>query len=126
MPTSAPTGKSGDATRSGNDIASTPTSLAWRCSGVARDFTARQADDVSRAAGRMTAIRPAQIEASLQRIGQDTSTPDDADLWRAVWDALQSIAKTLGIRADVLRSPDEAILMIQYQEIAPIEETIKE
>lgn len=89
-------GETGDATRSGNDIALP-----------------------------ITAIRPAQIEASLQRIGQGTSTPDDADLCRAVWDALQSIAKALGIRADMLCSRDETILMIQYQFIAP-EEAIKE
>jgi hypothetical protein len=63
-------------------------------------------------------VTAAQIEASLQRIGQGKSTPDDADLWRAVWDALQSVTKTLGIQADVLRSPDEAVLMIQYQKIA--------
>ncbi len=62
-------------------------------------------------------VRSAQIEDSLRRIGQGTSTIDDSDLWRAVWGALQSITQTLGIQADVLRSPDEAILMIQYQEI---------
>jgi hypothetical protein len=69
-----------------------------------------------------TATRPAQIEASLQRICQSASTPDDADLWRAVWDALQTMTHSLGIKADVLRSPDEAILMIQYQEIEPVSE----
>jgi hypothetical protein len=74
----------------------------------------------------VTPVRPAQIESSLQRIGQGVSIPDDADLWRAVWDALQTITKTLGIQADVLRSPNGAILMIQYQEIAPVEEVIKE
>ena len=66
----------------------------------------------------MAMVRPAQIEASLQRIEQGASIADDADLWRAVWDALQTLTQSLGIRADVLRSPDEAILMIQYQEIA--------
>ena len=74
----------------------------------------------------MSIVRSAQIEASLQRIKQGASTPDDADLWRAVWDALQSLTQSLGIKADVLRSPDEAILMIQYEEIAPAAETVSE